>query len=118
MLKPIVSFSECRLLNRVGAILISYLIAELPLIELLFFFFNQSRCLFGKLPPINEKISQLTADLMDFMNQKLGLDPDTSTTWLAENFIGKLNLPIKLVQESFQSGATVLVNTVLVVLMA
>jgi len=117
MLKPIVSFFECRLRNRVVAILFSYVVVVAPLLALLFFFFNQSRILFGKLPPINEKIGQLTTQLMDLLNQNLGLDPEASAAWLAENFTGALNLPVKLVQESFQSGATVLAHMVLIILM-
>jgi len=54
---------------------------------------------------------------MDLLNQNLGLDPEASAAWLAENFTGALNLPVKLVQESFQSGATVLAHMVLIILM-
>jgi len=116
MLKPIVSFFERKLRSRVVAILLSYLITVLPLLALLFFFFSQSRILFGKLPPINQKISQLTIQLIAFLNQKFGLDAETSATWFAENFKGVLNFPIRLVQEGFQSGATVLANIVLIIL--
>ncbi len=117
MLKPVVSVFELKLHNRILAIFASYLIAVVPLLALLFFFFNQSRILFGKLPSAKEKINSLMAQFMDWLDQELRLDPETSLGWIPENLNEAIDIPMGLLQEGFQSGTTVLANMVLVVLM-
>lgn len=116
MLKPVVAFFESKLHSRIVSILLSYLIAVLPLMVLILFFFNQTRILFSALPSVKGKLSKVTAQLMDWFNELFQLDPGTTSGWISENFIRKLDIPFGALREGYQSGTTILVNTVLVIL--
>jgi predicted PurR-regulated permease PerM len=116
MLKPIAAFFESKLHNRIVSILASYLVAVVPLLALLFFFFNQSRILFGKLPSARGRIIKFGTQLIDWVNQKFQLDSETTSDWISENFNTALDIPFDLLQESFQSGTFIIVNIVLIVI--
>jgi predicted PurR-regulated permease PerM len=116
MLKPIVAFFEGKLRNRILSILVAYLVAVVPLFGVLFFFFNQSRILFGELPSVRDELNSAATQLMDWLNQKLNLDPKTSSDWIMENLVTAVDVPIDLLQQSFQSGTNILANLVLIVL--
>ncbi len=113
---PIVKFFESKLHSRILSIILSYLIAVLPLMVLILFFFNQTRILFGKLPGVKGKLNEVAAQVMDRFNELFQLDPEATSGWISENFISGLDIPIGVLRESYQSGTTILVNTVLVIL--
>ncbi|WP_273569066.1 AI-2E family transporter [Maribacter halichondriae] len=79
-----------------------------------FFFFNQSRILFGELPSVRDRLNSVATESMGWFDQQFELDPKTSFNWVSENLLSVLDLPLGLLQESFQSGTTILVNTVLI----
>lgn len=116
MLQPIVGFFEKNINNRILSILLAYLVAVVPLLGVLFFFFNQSRILFGDLPSIRGELVDVANRIMDWINQQFNLEPQTSLNYISENFVSVLDIPIELLQESFESGTTILANTVLIVL--
>ncbi len=113
---PIVAFFEGKLHNRIISILVAYLVAVVPLFAVLFFFFNQSRILFSDLPSIREKLSNVANQFMDWLNQQFNLNPETSANWVSENLLSAVDIPVGLLQDSFQSGTTILANMVLIVL--
>ena len=117
MLKPIVTFFEKKLCNRLISILVAYLVAVLPLFGLVFFFFNQSMNLFGKLPSVRGRLKNIATEVMQWIDEVFQLDAKTSSNWFFENFIQVLDIPINILQESFQSGTSVVVNSVLIILM-
>ena len=102
MLKPIVGFFESSLRNKILSIMAAYIVAVLPLFAVLFFFFNQSRILFNELPSIRKRLGEVAARLMEWFNQKFNLDPETSSNWISENIVSAVDIPIGLMQESFQ----------------
>jgi len=116
MLKPIVTFFESKLHSRILSIILSYLIAVLPLMVLILLFFNQTRILFGKLPSVKGKLNEVAAQVMYWVDDLFQLDPEATSGWISENFISGLDIPIGVLRESYQSGTTILVNTVLVIL--
>ena len=116
MLKPIVSFFEAKVRNRYVSILAAYLVAVVPLLGVLFFFFNQSRILFGELPSVRDRLNNVATRSMGWFDQQFELDPETSFNWISENILSILDIPLGLLQESFQSGTTILANTVLIIL--
>ena len=116
MLMPIVAFFEVKLRNRIIAILVAYLVAVVPLFAVLFFFFNQSRILFGELPSIRDKLSNVATRFMEWFNQQFNLDPETSSNWISENLLTAIDIPIGLLEESFQSGTSIIANIILIIL--
>ena len=113
---PIVAFFEVKLRNRIIAILVAYLVAVVPLFAVLFFFFNQSRILFGELPSIRDKLSNVATRFMEWFNQQFNLDPETSSNWISENLLTAIDIPIGLLEESFQSGTSIIANIILIIL--
>jgi predicted PurR-regulated permease PerM len=116
MLMPIVVFFERKLRNRIIAILIAYLVAVVPLFAVLFFFFNQSRILFGDISSLRDKIGNMAGQFMDWFNEQFSIDPKTSSDWISENLSSTMDIPIGVAQVSFQSGTTIMANMVLIVL--
>jgi len=116
MLKPIVAFFEKKLHNRIVSIFVAYLVAVLPLLGLVFFFFNQSIVLFGKLPSVRGQLENMGTQLMQWVDKVFQLDAETSSKWFSENFMRLLDIPINILQESFQSGTSILANGVLIIL--
>ncbi|MDC6352092.1 AI-2E family transporter [Zeaxanthinibacter sp. PT1] len=116
MLKPVVSFFERYLRRKIPSILFAYLVAVVPLVALILFFFNQSRILFGDLPSVRPKVIEVTTGWMDWLDQKFNLDPRTSSDWISENVIGVFDVPLELIRESFESGTIVIANAVLIIL--
>jgi predicted PurR-regulated permease PerM len=51
---------------------------------------------------------------MDWFDQQFSLDPETSSSWISENLLQAFDVPIALLQESFQSGTTILANIALI----
>ncbi|NNF19106.1 MAG: hypothetical protein HKN61_04970, partial [Flavobacteriaceae bacterium] len=95
MLKPVVSFFERYLHRRIPSILFAYLVAVVPLLALILFFFNQSRILFGDLPSVRPKVIEVTTGWMDWLDQKFNLAPRTSSDWISENIIGVFDVPLE-----------------------
>ena len=115
MLQPIVRFFEKKLFNRILSILLSYLVAVVPLFSVMFFFFHQSRVLFSDLPSIRGDLGNVGLLFMNWLNEQFHLNPETSSKWISENFGSVIDIPIGLLQESFQSGTEILANIVLIV---
>ncbi len=112
---PLVSFLESKLRHRIIAIIVAYLVAVVPLFGILFFFFNQSRILFNELPSLRDKLNNVSIWFMDWFNQQFNINPQTSSDWI-DNIMATIDIPIELLQGSFQSGTSILANTVLIVL--
>lgn len=94
----------------------AYLVAVLPLVALILFFFNQSRILFMGLPSVKVKLESVTSVFMDWLNRKLQLDPQTSSDWISENFSSLLDVPVGFLQDSFESGTALLAYITLIIL--
>jgi predicted PurR-regulated permease PerM len=108
-------FFRDKLHNRIIAIFSAYLIVVLPLLVLILFFINQASALFGDLPSISTKLNSVANQLVDWFNLKFALDPESSSTWMSENFKPILDLIMGFLQESFQSGTTLIANTILII---
>ena len=115
MLKPIVDFFQGKLRNKIVAIFAAYLTVVLPLLALILFFINQSSALFSDLPSISVKLTTIANQLVDWFNQKFALEAQSSSTWLSENFKSILDLTMGFLQESFQSGTTLIANFILII---
>ncbi len=116
MLKPIAAFFERKFHNRIISIIASYLIAVIPLLAVIMFFFNQTIILFSELPSVKGKLSKALALVTDWFSKQFQLDPETTTSWISENIISVLDIPISVLRESYESGTSILANTVLVIL--
>lgn len=116
MLKPIVSFFESKFQNRILAIFISYILAVAPLFALLFFFFNQTRILFNKLPSVRDRFREVIAMISDWSDQKLNLTTDTTSIWISENILEASYFSVDFLKESLESTSSVLAHIVLIVL--
>ena len=116
MLEPIVAFFEGKLRNRVVSILMSYLVAFLPFLAIILYFFNQSLVLFSKLPKARERIIKFGIQALDWFIQKFKLDSVSTSDWVYEKLMNTMNVPVDLLRESFESGATLLTNLVLIIL--
>jgi len=115
MLMPIVGFFERKLRHRILAIFVSYLLAVVPLFALLFFFFNQTRILFNKLPSVREKLKNVIVLISDWSDQKFNLETDATFGWISENILAASDISIDLIRESLQSTTNILANMVLIV---
>jgi len=116
MLEPVVAFFERKLRNRIAAIMLSYLLAFLPFLAIILFFFNQSMVLFSELPKSREQIIAFWTQLMDWFSQKFQLDSESTSDWIAEKLINTLDFPMNLLRESFESGTLVIANIILIIL--
>ena len=114
MLKPLVDFFERRLRHRILAIFAAYMLAVAPLLALLFFFFVQTRMLFGQLPSVRDRFENVMTIISDWSDQKLNLDADTTASWISENILTVSDLSFGILKESLQSTTNVLVNLVLI----
>lgn len=116
MLKPIAAFFESKSRSRILGILASYLVFGLPLIALLFFFFNQSWILFQDLPPVKQKARDGLLTITDWLNRQFQIDPETTAGWVTEHTAALVDIPIGLIKETVQSGSTIMANTIMVIL--
>lgn len=115
MLKPIVSFFERKFHHRILAILISYILAVAPLFALLFFFFNQTRILFNKLPSVRDRLREVVAMISEWSDQKFNLTTDTTSIWISENVLEVSYFSVDFLKESLESTSSVLAHIVLIV---
>jgi len=113
---PIAAFFERKFHNRILSIIASYFVAVLPLLAVVMFFFNQSMILFSELPSAKGKLTKVMAQVTDWFSKKFQLDPEATTSWISENIISVLDIPISVLRESYQSGTSIMANTVLVIL--
>lgn len=116
MLKPFVAYFEKRLHSRILAIFAAYLLAVLPFLGLMTFFYYQARKIFSELPDSRDKLEAAAIRMMDQFDALFNLNPNTSSDWVSENISTVLDTPFALIQEGFQSGTVILANTVLIVL--
>lgn len=72
--------------------------------------------MFSELPSIKDKLNNVANLFMEWFNQQFNLDPQTSSNWISENFLTVLDIPIGLLQESFQSGTSIMANGILIIL--
>ena len=114
MLKPIAAFFEAKIHQRVISILLSYLIAFLPLLALVLFFFNQSRILFLDLPSAKGKLGEFVSRFTEWLDGQFLLDDATSSEWISENISYLISLPVDFLQKSFQSGTMLAANLALI----
>nr|WP_282179378.1 AI-2E family transporter [Maribacter stanieri] len=115
MLKPIVTYFESKFSNRILAIFTSYVLAVAPLFVLIFFFFNQTRILFGKLPSVQDRLSEMIIVFSESFDQKFNLEADTTASWISENVLAISDFSIDIIRGSLQSTSTVLAHLVLIV---
>jgi len=115
MLKPIVAFFERRLKHRILAIFTAYILAVLPLLAILFFFFNQTRILFNDLPSVRDRFNEVMILISDWSDQKFHLEADATAGWISENFLTASDFSFGLIRESLQSTTNVLANIVLII---
>lgn len=115
MLKPIVAFFEKKLRSRILSIFTAYIVAVVPLIGVLFFFFNQSRILFNDLPSVRERLNEVLVSIFDWSDQKFNLDADSTSQWISNNILAASDVPMDVIQESLQSTGYVFANVGLVI---
>ncbi len=115
MLKPIVAFFEKKLRSRILSIFTAYIVAVVPLIGVLFFFFNQSRILFNDLPSVRERLNEVLVSIFDWSDQKFNLDADSTSQWISNNILAASDVPMDVIQESLQSTGYVFANAGLVI---
>ena len=96
--------------------MVAYLVAFLPLLALILFFFNQSRILFTNLPSAKGKIEKFAFQFMDWLDRLFQLDHETSYVWLSENFTSLMDISVDFLQKTFQSGTVLIANIVLITL--
>ena len=116
MLKPLVVFLEKKIHNKILSILVAYIVAVLPLIALIFFFFNQARVLFMRLPFVKGRLESIIYGFIDWLNHKLQLDSQKSTDLVSENVDSMLDITVGFLQDSFESGTAFLAYMTLIVL--
>ncbi|NHF59738.1 AI-2E family transporter [Flavobacteriaceae bacterium TP-CH-4] len=116
MLKPIAAFFERRLRNRILAIFTSYLLAVIPLLAVLFFFFNQTRILFNDLPSVRERLNKVMVSVSDWSDQKFNLEADATASWISDNILAASDFSIGFIRESLESTTGILANMVLIIL--
>ncbi|MFX0558609.1 AI-2E family transporter [Maribacter sp. CXY002] len=116
MLKPIAVFFERKFHNRVLAILVAYIVAFIPLLALILFFYNQSKILFLGLPSIKDKLESLSTDIVTWLGTQLQLDSNTSSAWITDNLASIMDIPFTFLQRSFESGTALIANMVLIAL--
>ncbi len=116
-LNPIVNFFERYIRNKILAILVSYITAVIPFLLIIGFFFNQSRVLFGSLPSSEDKLREKMTLVMDWIDQRLQLDADTTSQWVDENITPLIDVPVEFIQDSLASTTTVMAHIVLIILL-
>ena len=116
-LNPIVNFFERFIRNKILAILVSYLTAVIPFLLIIGFFFNQSRVLFGSLPSSKDKLKEKMTLVMDWIDQRLKLDEETTAKWVDENVTSLVDVPVDFIQDSLASTTTVMAHIVLIILL-
>lgn len=115
MLKPIVTYFVRKFNNRILAIFTSYVLAVAPLFFLIFFFFNQTRILFSKLPSVQDRLAEMIIVFSESFDQKFNLEADTTASWISENVLAVSDFSIEIIRGSLQSTTTVLAHLVLIV---
>ena len=113
-LNPIVDFIKRRLRRNIPSIFAAYIVAVIPLLVLIFFFVNQARILFSELPSSRDKLQKLLVTVSDWVDHKFGLEEQTTSNWIGENFITTLDVPVNLIRESLESTTALAANIVLV----
>lgn len=116
-LNPIVNFYEKYIRNKILAILVSYITAVIPFLLIIGFFFNQSRILFGSLPSSRDKIKEKMTLLMDWVDEKLKLDAESTAHWVDEHINSMVDVPVDFLRESLASTTTVIAHLVLIIVL-
>lgn len=114
MLKPLVSFIEKFLNHKILAIFIAYILAVVPLFAILFFFFNQTRIFFNKMPSVSDKLYSVMLTFSNWADKQLSLDDNTTSLWISDNILAVYDVSLNFLQTSLESTTSVIANMILI----
>jgi predicted PurR-regulated permease PerM len=115
MLKPICSFLENKMKRRWLAIIVTYIIAVIPLSLAILFFSSQSISIFKQLPSVEDRLTNTFTNVFEWLGNKLNLNNEDATNWASENISSILDVPLSFLGQGIESTTIVLANMVLIV---
>lgn len=113
MLQPITAFFERFIRNRVIAVLLTFLVALLPILMLLVFFSFQIANVIGDISDLIDGLREGVYDGILWIGRTMGLNREETQNWLAENFSSVLDAPLALLTESLSSSTVILTSVLL-----
>lgn len=116
LLKPICSFVEKWIKNRLWSIIITFMIITLPVIGSVYFFSVQSTYIFKELPAINDKFRESLMTIFSWAQSNLPEQLVSDEDWLQNNLIKIVDNFFNVLGSSLTSSTIVLTGIILTVI--
>ncbi|MFT4759320.1 MAG: putative PurR-regulated permease PerM [Saprospiraceae bacterium] len=116
MLKPVSDFFEKHLKNRVVSILVSFIVALVPIVLTISLFAAQSVDVFTNMPAISGKIKNGINKIFSLLNQNFGFSKAEGEAWLSDNISSALDAPMQILGGWLSTSSTLLISILLVLL--
>lgn len=116
MLQPIASFIERILANRLISILITFVIALIPLAGIIVLFSYQFANIMESLPDIAGRIKDGVNVIFDWLEKNTTLSPEERTSWIQKNISNLLDAPMGFIKTGLATSTTLLFNIVFAIL--
>jgi predicted PurR-regulated permease PerM len=116
LLKPICSFVEGWIKNRLWSIIITFVIVTMPVVGSVYFFSVQSTNIFKELPAINDKIRESLMAVFSWAQSNLPERLVSDEDWLQNNLIKIVDQFFNVIGNSLTSSTIVLTGIILTVI--
>jgi len=116
MLMPLCSFFERYINWRIPSILLSFIVALIPILGVISFFSVQLIEVFQNMPAISNKLRTGVENLINLMSDEFGIDQAERQQWLTDNFSKIIDAPITFLGEGLLSSTNVIFNLGLILL--
>lgn len=113
LLKPICSFFEKWIKNRIWSIIATFLVTTLPVLGSVYFFSVQSANIFKELPAISEKIKSALQNSFNWIQERLPDQLETGEDLFQENLIKLVDSFFSFLGGSLSSSTVALTGLVL-----
>jgi len=116
MLQPITGFLERIITNRFISILITFIIALIPLAGIIVLFSYQFANIMDSLPDIAGKIKAGINVIFDWLERNTNLSAEERTSWIQKNISNLLDAPMGFIKTGLATSSTLLFNIVFTIL--
>lgn len=116
MLQPITSLLEKIFTNRLVSILITFILALIPLAGIIVLFSYQFANIMDSLPDIAGKIKAGVNVIFDWLEANTTLSAEERTSWIQKNISNLLDAPMGFIKTGLATSTTLLFNIVFAIL--
>lgn len=116
MLQPVSSFMESIIKSRLISILLTFVVALIPLAGIIMLFSYQFANIMNSLPDIAGEIKSGVNVIFDWLEENTTLSPEERTSWVQKNITNLLDAPMGFIKTGLATSTTLLFNVLFTVL--